>query len=151
MALLLQSRLSEVLAVDIHPAAKFGQGVLLDHGTGVVIGETAVVGNGVSIMQVAFLPLRRRCMVLHIPSCCYHPVHAYGHDTTIQAMFWKPLTQSGLCFAECDSGGDRQGGRGSASKDCEQCSYRSRCFHLGEHPGRNRGSGGCRLARPEAS
>lgn len=55
MALLLQSRLSEVLAVDIHPAAKFGGGVLLDHGTGVVIGETAVIGNGVSIMQV--LPL----------------------------------------------------------------------------------------------
>jgi len=52
MALLLQSRLSEVLAVDIHPAAKFGRGILLDHGTGVVVGETAVVGNGVSIMQV---------------------------------------------------------------------------------------------------
>eukprot|EP00892_Ulva_mutabilis_P003045 jgi/Ulvmu1/12741/UM095_0046.1 len=51
MALLLQSRLSEVLAVDIHPAAQFGRGILLDHGTGVVVGETAIVGNGVSIMQ----------------------------------------------------------------------------------------------------
>lgn len=56
MALLLQSRLSEVLAVDIHPAAQFGRGILLDHGTGVVVGETAVVGNGVSIMQEC-LPL----------------------------------------------------------------------------------------------
>lgn len=52
MALLLQSRLSEVLAVDIHPAAQFGRGILLDHGTGVVVGETAIIGNGVSIMQV---------------------------------------------------------------------------------------------------
>ena len=51
MALALQSRSSEVLAVDIHPAAKIGKGVLLDHGTGVVIGETAEVGNNVSILQ----------------------------------------------------------------------------------------------------
>ncbi|KAG2489051.1 hypothetical protein HYH03_012487 [Edaphochlamys debaryana] len=51
MALALQSRISEVFAVDIHPAARIGKGVLLDHGTGVVIGETAVVGNNVSILQ----------------------------------------------------------------------------------------------------
>ena len=51
MALALQSRASEVLAVDIHPAAKMGKGVLLDHGTGVVIGQTAEVGNYVSILQ----------------------------------------------------------------------------------------------------
>lgn len=38
-------------AVDIHPAARLGKGVLLDHGTGVVIGETAVVGDDVSILQ----------------------------------------------------------------------------------------------------
>lgn len=37
--------------VDIHPAARIGKGVLLDHGTGVVIGETAVVGDYVSILQ----------------------------------------------------------------------------------------------------
>ncbi|MEQ8803557.1 MAG: serine O-acetyltransferase, partial [Haliea sp.] len=37
--------------VDIHPAAKLGHGILLDHATGVVIGETAVVGNNVSILQ----------------------------------------------------------------------------------------------------
>jgi serine O-acetyltransferase len=47
----LQSRSSEVFAVDIHPAAHIGRGILLDHGTGVVIGETAVVGDRVSIMQ----------------------------------------------------------------------------------------------------
>lgn len=51
LATALQSRVSEVFAVDIHPAAKLGRGVLLDHGTGVVIGETAEVGNNVSILQ----------------------------------------------------------------------------------------------------
>ncbi len=40
-----------MLAVDIHPAARVGSGVLLDHGTGIVIGETACVGNNVSLMQ----------------------------------------------------------------------------------------------------
>lgn len=51
MATALQSRSSEVFAVDIHPAAQLGKGVLLDHGTGLVIGETAVVGNNVSILH----------------------------------------------------------------------------------------------------
>lgn len=51
LALALQSRCSEVFAVDIHPAATIGRGILLDHGTGVVIGETAVVGDRVSICQ----------------------------------------------------------------------------------------------------
>ncbi|CAI9110513.1 OLC1v1010559C1 [Oldenlandia corymbosa var. corymbosa] len=51
LASALQSRISEVFGVDIHPAAKLGEGILLDHGTGVVIGETAVLGNRVSLMQ----------------------------------------------------------------------------------------------------
>jgi hypothetical protein len=37
--------------VDIHPAATFGRGILLDHATGVVIGETAVVGDNVSMLH----------------------------------------------------------------------------------------------------
>lgn len=45
-------RLVQVLAVDLHPAARLGHGILLDHGTGVVIGETAVIGNNVSLLQV---------------------------------------------------------------------------------------------------
>lgn len=51
LALALQSRISEVFGVDIHPAARIGEGILLDHATGVVIGETAVVGNRVSMMH----------------------------------------------------------------------------------------------------
>lgn len=51
MALFFQSRISEVFGIDIHPAATLGAGIMLDHGTGIVIGETAQVGNNVSIMQ----------------------------------------------------------------------------------------------------
>ncbi len=51
LALYLQSLISKVFGVDIHPAATVGKGILIDHATGVVIGETAVVGNNVSIMQ----------------------------------------------------------------------------------------------------
>lgn len=47
----LQSRISEVLGVDIHPAARMGKGIMLDHGSGLVIGETAVVEDDVSILQ----------------------------------------------------------------------------------------------------
>ncbi|KAK6149394.1 hypothetical protein DH2020_016919 [Rehmannia glutinosa] len=51
LALLIQNRVSEVFAVDIHPGAKIGRGILLDHATGVVVGETAVIGNNVSILH----------------------------------------------------------------------------------------------------
>jgi serine O-acetyltransferase len=51
LACYLQSRVSEVFAVDIHPAARMGKGILIDHGTGVVIGETAVVGDDVSLLH----------------------------------------------------------------------------------------------------
>ncbi|KAJ6995649.1 hypothetical protein NC653_012484 [Populus alba x Populus x berolinensis] len=53
LALALQSRISEVFGIDIHPASRIGEGILLDHGTGVVVGETAVIGNRVSIMHVS--------------------------------------------------------------------------------------------------
>ena len=51
LALHLQGRSSDVFAVDIHPAASLGHGILLDHGTGIVIGETAVIEDDVSILQ----------------------------------------------------------------------------------------------------
>ena len=50
-ALYLQSRASQVFQVDINPAVPMGKGVMLDHGTGLVIGETAVVGDNVSLLQ----------------------------------------------------------------------------------------------------
>ncbi len=51
LAHFLQSRVSEVFAVDIHPAVEVGSGVFIDHGTGLVVGETAVIGNDVSILH----------------------------------------------------------------------------------------------------
>ncbi len=51
LALFFQNRMSTTFSVDIHPAATLGEGILLDHATGLVIGETAVVGKNVSILQ----------------------------------------------------------------------------------------------------
>ncbi len=51
MAFYLQSRVSELFQVDIHPAAVIGQGIFFDHGTGIVIGETAVLGDDVSMLH----------------------------------------------------------------------------------------------------
>ncbi len=50
-ALYLQSQSSRIFAVDINPATRIGRGLMLDHGTGIVIGETAVIGDNVSILQ----------------------------------------------------------------------------------------------------
>ena len=51
LAFYFQSRTSELFQVDIHPAAKMGRGIFVDHGTGIVIGETAVVGDDVSMLH----------------------------------------------------------------------------------------------------
>lgn len=51
MALTLSNLAAMVLGLDIHPASRIGQGVMLDHGNGIVIGETAVVEDDVSILQ----------------------------------------------------------------------------------------------------
>ena len=50
-ALYLQSQSSRIFGIDIHPAAQFGVGIMIDHGTGIVVGETSVVGDNVSILQ----------------------------------------------------------------------------------------------------
>jgi len=50
-ALFLQSQSSRTFGVDIHPAARFGQGIMIDHATGIVIGETAEVGNNCSFLH----------------------------------------------------------------------------------------------------
>ncbi|WP_420404351.1 serine O-acetyltransferase [Nisaea sp.] len=50
-----QSRVASVFSVDIHPAAQIGKGIMVDHGTGLVIGETAVVEDGVSLLHAVTL------------------------------------------------------------------------------------------------
>lgn len=51
LALYLQSVASEAFAVDIHPAARIGCGILLDHATSFVVGETAIIEDNVSILH----------------------------------------------------------------------------------------------------
>ncbi len=51
LALFLQSRISEVFAVDIHPGARIGRGIMFDHATSVVIGENAVIEDDFSMLH----------------------------------------------------------------------------------------------------
>lgn len=51
MAYFFQMRASEIFGVDIHPGAKIGQGIMIDHAHSIVIGETAVVGDNVSMLH----------------------------------------------------------------------------------------------------
>ncbi|MDF0600929.1 serine O-acetyltransferase [Psychromarinibacter sp. C21-152] len=51
LAYFIQMRVSEVFGVDIHPAAVVGQGIMIDHAHSIVIGETAVVGDNVSMLH----------------------------------------------------------------------------------------------------
>lgn len=50
-ALYLQSQASRIFAIDIHPAARLGIGLMIDHGHGIVVGETAVIGDNVSMLH----------------------------------------------------------------------------------------------------
>lgn len=50
-SLYLQSQSSRIFGVDINPAAKIGIGIMLDHGTGIVIGETVIIGDNCSLLQ----------------------------------------------------------------------------------------------------
>ena len=51
LAYFVQMRVSEVFGVDIHPAARVGKGIMIDHAHSIVIGETAVVGDNVSMLH----------------------------------------------------------------------------------------------------
>ncbi|MEM1150693.1 MAG: serine O-acetyltransferase [Pseudomonadota bacterium] len=51
LAFYFQSRASELFDVDVHPAARIGTGIMLDHATGITIGETAVIGNDCSLLH----------------------------------------------------------------------------------------------------
>ena len=51
LAYFIQNRCSEVYSIDIHPAAKIGKGLMIDHAHSIVIGETAIVGDNVSMLH----------------------------------------------------------------------------------------------------
>lgn len=51
LAYFFQMRISEVFGIDVHPAARIGKGIMIDHAHSIVIGETAVVGDNVSMLH----------------------------------------------------------------------------------------------------
>ncbi|MDR1918265.1 MAG: serine O-acetyltransferase [Tannerellaceae bacterium] len=51
LASYIQSRVSQLYGVDIHPAAQIGRGIFIDHATGLVVGETAIIEDNVSILH----------------------------------------------------------------------------------------------------
>lgn len=51
LAYFVQMRVSEVFGVDIHPAAQVGRGIMIDHAHSIVVGETAVIGDNVSMLH----------------------------------------------------------------------------------------------------
>ena len=51
LAYFIQARVSEVFGIDVHPAARIGKGIMIDHAHSIVIGETAVVGDNVSMLH----------------------------------------------------------------------------------------------------
>jgi serine O-acetyltransferase len=51
LALFFQNQISQQFDVDIHPGAQIGKGIMLDHATGIVIGETAIIGDDVSMLH----------------------------------------------------------------------------------------------------
>ncbi|WP_373568268.1 serine O-acetyltransferase [Marinimicrobium sp. ABcell2] len=55
LALYLQNQISQTFGVDIHPGARIGSGIMIDHATGVVVGETAVVDDNVSMLHAVTL------------------------------------------------------------------------------------------------
>jgi serine O-acetyltransferase len=51
LAYFIQARVSEIFGIDIHPNARIGRGLMIDHAHSIVIGETAVVGDNVSMLH----------------------------------------------------------------------------------------------------
>lgn len=78
------------------PAAKIGDGILLDHATGVVIGETAVVGNRVSLMHVSSLS----CLIASKMLYLCPMAHSY---CCLTCQLNQPFT--GSIFSGCNFGG----------------------------------------------
>jgi serine O-acetyltransferase len=95
LAYALQSRISQQFDVDIHPAAYIGRGVMMDHATGVVIGETAVIGDNVSMLHRVTIggsgvnagirhPTIGHGVLLGAGTTVLGPIHV-GHSTKIGA------------------------------------------------------------------
>ena len=70
MAYYFQMRCSEVFGVDIHPGARLGEGIMIDHAHSIVIGETAVVGDNVSMLHSVTLGGTGKADGVRHPTIC---------------------------------------------------------------------------------
>ncbi|WP_343190347.1 serine O-acetyltransferase [Buchnera aphidicola (Mollitrichosiphum nigrofasciatum)] len=70
LALYLQNQVSMLYSIDIHPAARIGSGVFFDHANGIVIGETAVIDDDVSILQSVTLGSTGKTLGIRHPKIC---------------------------------------------------------------------------------
>lgn len=130
LALVLQNRISVAFGVDIHPAARIGKGILLDHATGVVIGETAVVEDGVSMMQSVTLggtgketgdrhPKIRRGVLIG-PGPRFSATSKWARAPRSSPRAWC-CNRCRPCGRRRRAGaGDRPGGRGTGAQDGPQ-------------------------------
>ena len=138
-------RACQVFAVDIHPAARFGKGILLDHGTGVVIGETAELGNNVSILQN--VTLGGKCCGRAWVVCGAHvrrigPANVAPRVGTIcgcrAKLRWRvAISRSPACprwGAPRPAHRHGQGARRPPPKNIGQRAHRRVRLHPGQHP-----------------
>lgn len=91
-----QSRISELFQLDIHPAARLGKGLFLDHGTGIVIGETAVVGDDVSMLHNVTLggtgPSAATATPRSARASCWAPgPRCWAISTSATTPRWRPV------------------------------------------------------------
>jgi hypothetical protein len=80
---------------DIHPAAKLGCGLMLDHATGVIIGETAVVGDNVSLLHHVTLGGTGTTGGDRHPKVRPHPRHSDEKVANREIRVWHGATENG--------------------------------------------------------
>jgi serine O-acetyltransferase len=131
LAHFLQSRASALFGLDIHPGARIGKGIFIDHGTGVVIGETAVVEDGVSMLHGVTLGgtlAPARSAAIAIPrfgaACCWAPApRCWATSRSVPAPRSRPAAS---CSSRCPPAAPRPACRRASSAVSMSPSPRSR-------------------------
>lgn len=118
--------------VDIHPAATIGRGFFIDHGTGLVIGETAVIGNGVKLYQGVTLgalvvqkdlaqrkrhPTLEDNVVVYANATILGGETMIGHDSIVGGNAW--VTSSVPPFSAVGRNAEARPRRANAADDIE--------------------------------
>ena len=138
-ALYLQSRSSEVFQTDIHPAARIGKGIFLDHATGLVVGATAAIGDNVSMLQDVTLGGTGKERGDRHPKIKQRGPDRRGRQNPRQHRDW-PLFPGRRRFGRAAHGARQQNGGGRAGADCGGRRLRRTLAQHGSNPC----SGACR-------